>query len=979
MERTANSGSPFFLKEYPGYVRNGIKRFFVSDWQIWVSFLIPCFTLLISYFIFGVFPFGKESVLSLDLNGQYVYYYDYMYDVFAGKESIFYSWSRNLSGEFMGIVGYYLASPFNLLVWIFPRECITEGLLTMMVTKVGAIGLCMAVYLSRGKGMNRLTTIIFSVCYALCAYTLEQTMNPMWLDGVMILPIVVYGVEQLIDKGRFMMCTISLVYAFVTCFYIGYMIGIFSAIYFLYYSCVTHRPKYYRVFIQRGLLFTGVAVMSVMMSAFMLLPVYHSLSYGKFDFSDNVTEATEITTNFHFIEMLDKMFPATYDTCRMSGLPFIYCGTIVLVMLPCYFFLKKIRGRDRIGAAVIISLLCVCMYIRQVDMLWHGGQLPNWLPYRYSFMLSFLMVSFAARAFNEIKDIPKKRICFVALAWFAVLLMIENTDNYLADIKRDTMDGLTVVLPAMLVLLIVSAALVQLKDKFGTRKLAAIGMCVIITAEGFYNTISQIFRQDADIVYSTRGSYNDVIQPAREVVQNIRANDDGFYRIEKTFFRTVNDPMALNMYGLSHSSSTLNAKPINMLGSLGFSARSHYTRYTGATEITKSIFGVKYELSCPENNTSKIGSAADITVTENEYALPMAYLVHPMYQQIELEENQPFENQNKLLSAMLGKATTPGYFKRISNSEKTPVTLEKTNVTQGKTTDGHHSFKVIEKGKNAELVYTLNMPVSSSLYMYLPTKYERTVNVWLNRKTFLGTYFEGDNNSIMKIGDFEKGEQVKIGLTLTRDDLYFREAQFVYINERNIKKDLQKIIDKNAETTAVRPDPTTMRVEVNADETSYLFTSIPDEKGWEVFVDGKKTDYDVCLGALLGVQLSSGKHTIEFRFTTAGYPLAIFVSLAGLVIFIVSAVIYLRFFRSRTSDDTGDNDFSDSEMIRESGASDSDLLNSLNVHDDAPEDDGNDSGSPDDDTGDSSDSGDDEEEEGLLDIYQPKGSGSEWI
>ena len=328
---------------------------------------------------------------------------------------------------------------------------------------------------------------------------------------------------------------------------------------------------------------------------------------------------------------------------------------------------------------------------------------------------------------------------------------------------------------------------------------------------------------------------------------------------------------------------------------------------------------------------------------------------------------------------MLGKATTPGYFKRISNSEKTPVTLEKTNVTQGKTTDGHHSFKVIEKGKNAELVYTLNMPVSSSLYMYLPTKYERTVNVWLNRKTFLGTYFEGDNNSIMKIGDFEKGEQVKIGLTLTRDDLYFREAQFVYINERNIKKDLQKIIDKNAETTAVRPDPTTMRVEVNADETSYLFTSIPDEKGWEVFVDGKKTDYDVCLGALLGVQLSSGKHTIEFRFTTAGYPLAIFVSLAGLVIFIVSAVIYLRFFRSRTSDDTGDNDFSDSEMIRESGASDSDLLNSLNVHDDAPEDDGNDSGSPDDDTGDSSDSGDDEEEEGLLDIYQPKGSGSEWI
>ena len=104
------------LAEYLGYLRSGLKRFFVNDWQIWFSFLAPCLIMIISYLVFGVNPISGKSVLCLDLNGQYVYYYDYMYDVFAGKESIFYSWSRNLSGEFMGIVGYYLASPFNLLV-----------------------------------------------------------------------------------------------------------------------------------------------------------------------------------------------------------------------------------------------------------------------------------------------------------------------------------------------------------------------------------------------------------------------------------------------------------------------------------------------------------------------------------------------------------------------------------------------------------------------------------------------------------------------------------------------------------------------------------------------------------------------------------------------------------------------------------------------------------------------------------------------
>ena len=978
MERTVKiDGSSF--GEYLGYARAGVKRFFTEDRQLWISFAAPCLILLISYFIFGVFPFGDNSVLSLDLNGQYVYYYDYMYDVFAGKESIFYSWSRNLSGEFMGIIGYYLASPFNLLVWAFPRECITEGLLTMMVTKVGAIGFCTAIYLSRGKGMSRITTIIFSSLYALSAYTLEQTMNPMWLDGVMILPIVVYGIEKFIDSGKFIMLTIALVYAFVTCFYIGYMIGIFSAIYFLYYACVSHRKKLYRVFIQRGLVFTGIAVISVMMSAFMLLPVYHSLSYGKFDFADNVTETKEITTNFHFIEILDKMFPGTYDTCRMSGLPFVYCGTLVLIMLPCFFFSRKIRGRDRIGAAVIISILCVSMYVKQADMIWHGGQLPNWLPYRYSFMLSFLMAAFAARAFDNLADIPKKQIALVSLALFGILLMIENTDNYLEDIKRDTMDGLTVVLPAMLVLLLVSAAVIQLKDRIIAHKKGwTILFCCIIGAEGFYNTISQIFRQNADIVYSTRPSYNDVIQPTREVVRGIKAEDDGFYRIEKTYFRTVNDPLAVNMYGLSHSSSMLNAKPIKLLGDLGFSARSHYTRYTGATEITKSLFGVKYELSCPDNSTSKLESADDITVTKNEYALPMAYLVDQAYYSLKLPESDPFEAQNKLLSAMSGTPRDSGYYKRLVNSERTPVTLEKTNVTQGKTTDGHHSFKVKEKGKNAELVYTMNMPIASSLYMYLPTKYERTVNVWLNREKFLGTYFEGDNNSIMKIGDFERGEQVIIGLTLTKDDLYFREAQFVYINEKNINADLQTLLAKNTETVCERPDPTTMRVSVNAHEDSFLFTSIPDEKGWTVFIDGKKAElkdpadstktvnYYTALGdALITVPVEAGEHTIEFRFTTAGYPLAVFISLAGLALFAGMIFIYIRFFRDKNTDESGDDGHDETDS-----GSDDDSSSGGNGGSSGGDDDYDDGGD---------DYEVDEYDSDLLDIFQPRGRGSEWI
>ena len=211
------------------------------------------------------------------------------------------------------------------------------------------------------------------------------------------------------------------------------------------------------------------------------------------------------------------------------------------------------------------------------------------------------------------------------------------------------MDGLTVILPAIFVLFLVTAAVTRTKAKLN-RKSACILLCSILAVECFYNTIDQLFRQHQDIVYSTRASYVDVIQPTRQVVNGIKAKDDGFYRIEKTYFRTVNDPLACNMYGLSHSSSTLNSKPIELLERLGFSARSHYTRYSGAAEITKSLFGVKYELSSETNSTADIKSEK---VLEGDVAF-MSY----DYNQTQTRFNETYLNKDgqtgeKYMAAMV--------------------------------------------------------------------------------------------------------------------------------------------------------------------------------------------------------------------------------------------------------------------------------------------------------------------------------------
>ena len=93
-----------------GSVISAIGRWIVRNRIYLIAFAIPAVLTYLAYALFGLYPFGEESVLCLDLNGQYVYYFEALRDAFWGDGSIFYNWSRNLSGEFMGIIGYYLAS-----------------------------------------------------------------------------------------------------------------------------------------------------------------------------------------------------------------------------------------------------------------------------------------------------------------------------------------------------------------------------------------------------------------------------------------------------------------------------------------------------------------------------------------------------------------------------------------------------------------------------------------------------------------------------------------------------------------------------------------------------------------------------------------------------------------------------------------------------------------------------------------------------
>ena len=197
-----------------------------------VAFLCPALVLLAAYFAFGVYPFGGESVLVLDLNAQYVYFFGALRRVLYGDASLFYSFSRALGGEFLGIFAYYLASPLSLLVALFPADNILDALLVIFTLKCGLCSVTLAYYLEAHGIGTKPARIIFGALYALSGYGMIYQHNTMWIDCMMLLPLVALGIEKLISEKKYKLFTLSLGLAIFTNFYIGYMMCIFCFIYF---------------------------------------------------------------------------------------------------------------------------------------------------------------------------------------------------------------------------------------------------------------------------------------------------------------------------------------------------------------------------------------------------------------------------------------------------------------------------------------------------------------------------------------------------------------------------------------------------------------------------------------------------------------------------------------------------------------------------------------------------------------------------
>lgn len=859
-------------------------------------FTLPIFIMYLVYAFFGVHPFGEGSVLVLDLNGQYVSYYEMLRDAVWGDHSLIYSWSRNLSGETMGMFGYYLASPFMWIIVLLPRTMMLGAIELMQLLKIGCCALAFAYYLKKSKNASGYMQVIFSVSYALMTYIVVELMNPMWIDGMIWLPLIILGIERLVDEGKMLLLTVSLSIMFISHFYIGYMLGFFSALYFIFYIFSRPNKAVAPHFVKNGFKFAASAVTAVLTAAVVLLPVYFSLKLGKLDFSN--PDFTP-TNQFDVFELLTKLFPNSYDTVRPEGLPMIACGTPAILLVPLFFLNEKIKVKEKVSYALLTLTVIGSMYISTADIAWHGFQVPNWLPYRYSFTISFLLLIMAYRALENVDGFSYKELCVTAFAWVVMLAFLNNQEHeefYLFE---------TVWVSVLMITIFTTLIFLLKKHKSLAMKIV---LAVMICVEIFENSMYTVWSIDCDVVYSTYTSYQDYFIDGRHVVDMVEEQDDSLYRMEKTFHRTVNDPMGMGFKGISHSSSTMNTPVLKMLKSLGFGMQGHYTKYTGATVLTDSLLGIKYlmhkpneatpavdqkeinrqnyenQLKLPYEGYEKILSEEDtdseISVYKNKYAMSVGFMADKDILDVVLDSKSPFENQEKLLKGLTGDGTTKVYTRLYSYYTDT------TNCSTA-TTGDHIMYTTTVPDKDSYVEFTITVPDGNPLYAFFPTIYQRKCNIWLKADgwditnyAFLDYFFTGDFYSILDLGTYEPEQKLKMRMTLANQEAIFSDVLFYQLDMNAFEEVITEL--KKGEWNIDTHTDTYLSGKVNAEKDGILFTTIPYEPGWTITVDGTEVEPVKLIDSLIGIELSAGEHTVTMKFRPSYLTISIILSLIGL-------------------------------------------------------------------------------------------------
>lgn len=807
---------PFYEEEQPSFKKKehkGGSLVKASDGLI-AAFFVPVIIMIIIFAQRGIFPFGEESFLRTDMYHQYApFFSEFQYKLTHGG-SLLYSWDIGMGVNFAALYSYYLASPLNWLIVLCPKNYIIEFMTYMIVFKIGLSGLAFSWYLRRHFKTADFGIAFFGIFYALSGYMAAYSWNIMWLDCILLFPLIMLGLEKLVQEKKCFLYCITLGLSILSNYYISIMICIFMVFYFGALLVLEGRKPWKEVLVN-CVHFAVYSLLAGGLAAVVLLPEIYAM---KMTASGDINFPQTFSSYFSIFDMIARHLPAVETEIGLDHWPNIYCGVAILIFFLLYLGCRRIRQRDKIVMCSLILFFYASFSINVLNFIWHGFHYPNSLPCRQSFVYIFLMLTAGYHAYIYLHDTPWKH---VVTAFFASVIFIIMAQKLVTDDAFHFS-----VFYVAIIFLAVYVGLIGLYQKGTSRNLLVLLALGVVSLEAAVNTTV------TSVTTTNRTSYMKDNKASMDLTESLMPNP-AFYRVEKVTRKTKNDGAWMNFPSVSLFSSTANADLSKFFKKLGCESSTNAYSITGSTPLVDALFAVKYALHSEEAGENEISSLVSVQdemqLRENTYALSLGFMMpYDVENNWQLELTNPAEVQNDL-SVVLGAG---------------PVLSEVPSEVKGKS-------------------FTFTPDTDGDYYVFVSNKKVEKVTALLGENT---KNFDNVSRSyLLELGYLKSGEEV----TLRNDD---NEQDLIATAYRFLPEGLKsvyQVLNKNSLKLTKWTD-TQIKGTVDAQRAGLLYLSIPFDKGWSVKIDGKEAEPYKIFDTFLSVHMTAGTHEVSLEYMPQG-------------------------------------------------------------------------------------------------------------
>ena len=813
-----------------------------------IAFVIPVFVMIVIFISRGIYPFGDRTFLRTDLYHQYAPFFQELKDKLSSGESLFYTWDIGLGTNFIAIFGYYLASPLNWLLYLCPRTHVIEFITGMIVLKMAASSATMTWYLNRHNRTNSIAAALFGSFYGLSGYMAAFSWNIMWLDCLILFPVIIAGVENLLNEDNGFLYAISLGLCILTNYYIAIMVCIGMVVYFIL-----------RFFLTRGkninyalkiFNFTVFSLLAGGLSAVILLPEIKALAYTA---SAKSSFPKTWSSYFSMFDMLARHLMSVQIEIGLDHWPNIYCGVGVLFFFPLYLMNKRIPMREKIAYCFVLLFFLLSFSTNTLNFIWHGFHYPNSLPCRQSFIYIFLLLAVCYKGFLGLKGRTIPQIG-AALA-FAVSFCIaaEKLEaSYTGSGDDMYYMWYCFYLSIGFLLAYGGISVVYRKTKGRLHPLWTIVAAILVTVEALINMTN------TSVTTVSRTTYMEFDDNVRSMVNTMLEEEDSlFVRVEKVRNRTKNDGAWLDYPSASIFSSTAYAEMTAFYKKIGLESSTNAYGTTGSSLASNMLLGIRYSLV----TDSDTGFADDDFVTFyqdksnvdmyiNTYALPVGFLVSDTLEgDWSTVSDDPAMNWNSLSDAL-----------GIDDPLFVPVGVvgnASSNVSMTAVNDGYY-------------------------YIYPSKSGPGTLRVNCDGRS--RTWENLSRNYFIPLGRLGEG----VVTTITNKDSSSTDniTVFAYRMDTSVLVQIYDALNRNP-FVVTKKASRALTGTVAADTDGVMLFTIPYDAGWRVTVDGEKVETAIFEDAFLSFPISQGEHTIVMKYTPDGFFLGLIVTVLSILLLVL--------------------------------------------------------------------------------------------